>query len=461
MARKQVKLNNGTKKDCELNAMDADRFSELPDYIIHKILSFLPTIDAVRMSLLSKRWRRMWYSLPALNFDDSAIVGDFNAKRFSKVVGNCLKLRKADMLAVDGDNAISKFRLATAKMWRWSSINGWLSLVSKSKVKELDLHVSSRSKTSFCLPPSILRIESLTCLRLANVEVEDVDSASLPSLTSLSLEKVKLSDQVLCDLVSRCCSLERLVLKLCHGLSNPKVSSWSVKFLEIAYTEFTISKMFHVEVGAVNLESFKCSGPYVSLDNLNLSLCATLRSLSFSCLSFDDQWLEDQILRLPLLECLTLRHCVKLERVRICSQRLKCLAFEGNGLFFAAEPTIDCPNLVYFSYEGYLSSNSTMTLGKNLLEAKIKCLNPAAYDTEWYMNLIEFFSNLNCPNNMSLDVCSEEALIFPYTFRKHVRSPLLTVKHMKVRTGTPSLGNPDLRDAINWLVPSLKTLSIE
>ncbi|GMN28001.1 hypothetical protein TIFTF001_001886 [Ficus carica] len=459
MAKKTMKLNNGTKKeqeDHELKTMAVDRFSELPDTLIHLILSFLPTIDAVRMSLLSKRWRNIWYSLPVLDFDESTIAGGFNAKMFSKLVGKCLKLRKAGMLAANGEIAIAKFRLVTGSMYRWSRIHSWLGLVSESKIKELDLYIACRPRKSFFVPPNIIRIRSLTRLRLANVVVMNLDS-NLPALISLSLENVKSSDQVLCDLVLRCCSLERLLVNSCRGLSKLKVSSSSLKFLEIASTECEVC-----QVEASNLESFVCSGRQTRLDGLSLSLCGALRNLSFTGSSFYAQWLEHQLLGLPFLDRLTLRDCNKVVWLRINIRHLKYLIFEGNGIDGIAEVLIiDSPNLVYFSYEGYLMSNSFINPGNNLLEAKIKCHYPGAYDKDWYENLIDFLRNLNCVNTMLLDVLSEEALIVPRKLRKRAGSPLPALKHLYIRTRMPYSGNCDLRNAIAWLSPSLETLSIE
>ncbi|XP_074347835.1 F-box/LRR-repeat protein At3g03360-like isoform X2 [Apium graveolens] len=47
-----------------------DAISRLPDELIHKILSFVDAKVAVQSSILSKRWRFIWPTLPFLNFGE-------------------------------------------------------------------------------------------------------------------------------------------------------------------------------------------------------------------------------------------------------------------------------------------------------------------------------------------------------------------------------------------------------
>ena len=46
-----------------------DKLSNLPQGILHYILSFLETTDVTLLSRLSIRGRRVWKSMPYLNFD--------------------------------------------------------------------------------------------------------------------------------------------------------------------------------------------------------------------------------------------------------------------------------------------------------------------------------------------------------------------------------------------------------
>ncbi|MFS7993933.1 putative leucine-rich repeat domain superfamily, F-box-like domain superfamily [Helianthus anomalus] len=56
---------------------EMDRISQLPDFIVHHIISFLKTPkDLVRMSVLSKTWLHLTSSFPILDFN----IGDFRSR---------------------------------------------------------------------------------------------------------------------------------------------------------------------------------------------------------------------------------------------------------------------------------------------------------------------------------------------------------------------------------------------
>lgn len=63
-------MENGVvgKEEDEGTEDGEDRISELPDVLLHHILSYLTTEDAIRTGVLSKRWRYVWTLAPNLEF---------------------------------------------------------------------------------------------------------------------------------------------------------------------------------------------------------------------------------------------------------------------------------------------------------------------------------------------------------------------------------------------------------
>ncbi|XP_066334003.1 F-box/LRR-repeat protein At3g59190-like [Miscanthus floridulus] len=47
-------------------ACGEDRISDLPDGVLHHVLSLLPVQQAVQTSVLARRWRHLWKGVPAL-----------------------------------------------------------------------------------------------------------------------------------------------------------------------------------------------------------------------------------------------------------------------------------------------------------------------------------------------------------------------------------------------------------
>ncbi|MFS8030177.1 putative F-box domain, leucine-rich repeat domain superfamily, F-box-like domain superfamily [Helianthus anomalus] len=70
--------------------VEGDRLSNLPNDLIHKILSFIDVKYAIRTSALSSRWRYIWTSMPCLNFSSE---GFHSLPEFSKFVTRVLSTR--------------------------------------------------------------------------------------------------------------------------------------------------------------------------------------------------------------------------------------------------------------------------------------------------------------------------------------------------------------------------------
>ncbi|ESQ39593.1 hypothetical protein EUTSA_v10001236mg [Eutrema salsugineum] len=72
--------------------MGCDRISELPESLLTQILSYLPTKDSVKTSVLLKRWENLWLRVPVLDLN----VSNFprHGKGFRSFIENFLEFNK-------------------------------------------------------------------------------------------------------------------------------------------------------------------------------------------------------------------------------------------------------------------------------------------------------------------------------------------------------------------------------
>ncbi|CAN1836917.1 Putative F-box/LRR-repeat protein At5g02930 [Linum perenne] len=67
-----------------------DRLSDLPDSVLHHILSFLDTKSSVQTCILSRRWRSLWKYVPVLTFSKSSLRSNCD---FEQYVDKVLSVR--------------------------------------------------------------------------------------------------------------------------------------------------------------------------------------------------------------------------------------------------------------------------------------------------------------------------------------------------------------------------------
>ena len=409
MAKESVKTRKGKEEERKSNSIVAvDRISKLPDPVIYHILSFVPTVYAVRMSLLSRRWRRMWYSVPTLQF--SELDGFHKRASFDVFVEKCLMHRSRAMRYI-ADSFVTSFMLDIlySRDSDRPAVNRWSkSSIIQNNVKELDICGNQVHTNGFgdYMPSVVLNGRSLSIIKLKGLKLDGSCSMNLPSLKSLYLDDVAFGGdehRILQNLMIGSPSLEKFVLKDCD-IDNIKISSSSLKYLE-----FKTDCKDSLDVDALNLQSLliDCYG----CPRIGFSSCTAIRDLSLSefCNGID-QNIDNQIFKLTCLENLTLTICEEFDHINILSPTLKCFClikvYEQK-----LEVTTETPNLVSFEYQGDTKFSITIKTLNPQLSGKILFWRPLGkkYDTEfWYTELIAFLTNINCLwNSLSLH-CDEK-----------------------------------------------------
>lgn len=192
-----------------------DRLSQLPDDFLLQILSWLPTKDVIKTTLLSKRWRFLWTLVPRLSYD-LRLHGNICPK-FSQFVDRSLLLHKAPTLES------VHFRIGSICYTAESDVGVWVRTVVDRSVRELKISYCS-GEEPIRLPKCLFACKTLVVLKLENVSLVDGSSyACFKSIQTLHLVDVKYAnDQSLPRIISCCSTLEDLVVQRCPG-DNVKV----------------------------------------------------------------------------------------------------------------------------------------------------------------------------------------------------------------------------------------------
>ncbi|KAK8502097.1 hypothetical protein V6N13_038606 [Hibiscus sabdariffa] len=218
----------------------------LPDQILCHILSFLPTRDAVRTSILSRRWRYLFTSsISKLDFHDikdglpdPRDVSKQRIKSFKKFVERVffspkhqrLEYFRVDDLWVADEDLLSVYNWLCAALWRG--------------VREIDVFLFYADLEQF--PNLLFTCSSLVTLKLqfrgSGAEMEVPTNVCSPNLRTLHLKDMEFVDG--CSfprLISGCPVLEDLGLFGCFvdGVNELYIHSLLLKRLVLNYETFT------------------------------------------------------------------------------------------------------------------------------------------------------------------------------------------------------------------------------
>ncbi|KAL5730879.1 hypothetical protein ACHQM5_003664 [Ranunculus cassubicifolius] len=153
------------KRSCYGKSDGEDEISSLPNDIILKILSFLPTKYAVCTSLLSTRWKKVWTSIPDLDICDQLL--HTTERTSSDPIVMTMFMDFVDrVLLLHDPPSVNKFHLSCATNTNYSAtrFRKWLSTVLNRRVRELVITISL--DLAFTFPRCFFSCESLTVLRL-------------------------------------------------------------------------------------------------------------------------------------------------------------------------------------------------------------------------------------------------------------------------------------------------------
>ncbi|XP_075645136.1 F-box/LRR-repeat protein At4g14096-like [Castanea sativa] len=273
-----------------------DRLSNLPIAIIHHIMSFLPTTDATRVTILSKKLNFVSQSYPILDFDEPLYNNRLSFSR-GKLVSFLDFMRHSLKRCSSNFSNIHKFRLCF--------------------IMQHDNKPNKRINKSICFPMHNLRE---LVLKVIVESVPDYYFYRLQkivtpmSIVVLNLEGFEFKFE---DMISSLTLVEDLTLKGCHVSSNFSILSAKLITLKLWGCE----GLENIMIDAFNLQSFSLFKP-TSSSEINIVDGKSLKNLVLHNKTITDDWLEDLVSKLLLLENLSISSRF-LKEIKIRHQQLK------------------------------------------------------------------------------------------------------------------------------------------
>ncbi|GJN36554.1 hypothetical protein PR202_gb25427 [Eleusine coracana subsp. coracana] len=250
------------------------RLNVLPDPILLRVLGHLKAWEAVRTSLLSKRWRGLWASAPRLDIRQpcgcrgGAEDDQHRAEQFAAFVKHLL-FRRRQLLP------LGALRLCWSHPTRDGDADTWISNAVRHGAKEIELSGAHHSEYPSPYYPSFVHSDTTDDMGLKIVK----------------LIHVRLDDSALRQLCSRCTRLEELELEDCL-IQGKEIRSTFLKCLNMISCKFVDG----FRVDCPNLVSLSCIRPFRYIPRIqNMKHLVTVTILlDDPCLHNNDQWTQQE-----------------------------------------------------------------------------------------------------------------------------------------------------------------------
>ncbi|PON81931.1 F-box domain containing protein [Trema orientale] len=326
-----------------------DRLSDLPEPIIHHVMSFLPTKSVTRFSALSRRLSSAWHSFPIINFDSdlaSSFLLAASKQTFLDFGVASVQRRRRRRLSSDCDLQRFRFRAPLGRCGDEENddVGEIVSFALEERVKQLTLDCRPECKHGKVEPPvlpeAVFSSKSIKTMELYGLKLrsssdeglilvscplmEDLtigECTTIPSLTDSSSTTVKVS----------CGKLKTLRFENCRGIQRIQVDDGAVRRTTLESFSFVSrSHDYHCEI--------------------DLSSCKSLKSLELKNVHIvSDEWFSGQVSQLVSLESLKLTSCGGLKSIVCrCNNSLKIM--DLNDCWTLENIEVVSLNLEFFRY---------------------------------------------------------------------------------------------------------------
>ncbi|XP_060210141.1 F-box/FBD/LRR-repeat protein At1g13570-like [Lycium barbarum] len=234
----------------QVSIADEDIISDLPRNVIDCILGKMPIREAIRTSVLSKKWRFYYLTIPNLVFDYKfgrelceflarKNCGKFSAfelkYQFNEIVTKSLMLHPGRIekfeVSIPSSKSTEDPDGSSAVV---HGVNKWMLYLSGRSINKLTLICNNDLNYRHKLPPYFFSCPELTFLKLKNFVLSPpLEFKGFLNLYRLQLIGVDFANSCFESFLSSCPVLKRLNLHHCSGIQHFNISSTNLKRLFI------------------------------------------------------------------------------------------------------------------------------------------------------------------------------------------------------------------------------------
>ncbi|XP_058111755.1 putative F-box protein At1g49610 [Magnolia sinica] len=366
--------------------MMKDRISDLPDFLIHEILSHLEMKDVVKTSVLSASWKHVWTQTPVLNFKHDHDIGFVNRYRsvedFFRFVCCSLALHKCPKI----HRIQLSFDYSTYQDYYDKEIDGLIHFAIARKASELKL---DKLPGLYVLNLSLLEMGSLEVLKLhrCTIELPPPTFKGFRNLKMLPLSNVYFNGGDVEELLACSPILESLtVIEYGNDIRIPASLNGQLKHLSLKgeyELDICASNLLSLDISMV-IDNFKYSPESASsLTDVSLDFQFFHKQNCFITRS-EDRMMQEILKDVHRARVLKLHGCciqvsppISMHKCLVIESALKMWELPGIASLLKSSP--DLQSLVIKEIHGYLYLDQTLmyrheSVKKGYLESRFSCL---------------------------------------------------------------------------------------